>query len=238
MLARDVMSEGVLTIADTATVYEAAEMMVNARVSAVPVVDPIGNVIGIVSEADLIRRLESSQSQSQSGLMRRLHDDIAEASTFVRSNAMRVGDVMTKEVVTADENVVIGDVAGLMLRHRIKRVPITRRGRLVGVVSRINLLKAMISHGPPPAAAPPPTQGPPRTDDQLRSDIDKTLKSQSWSAAWPVDIVASAGAVHLWGVVPDASVREAYRVAVEKVPGVASVVLHMHVVPSSVRTRR
>ncbi len=231
MLAKDVMSEGVLTVAAEATIHDAAEKLVNARVSALPVVDARGTVVGIISENDVIQRIEEGHASQSSGILRRMADGIASAATFVRTRSQRVGDVMTRKVVTADENATLGELAGLMVRHGIKRVPITRRDRLVGVVSRIDLLRALISHAAEASSAP----GLATDDDAIAQRVRAVLQGQSWSAAWPASIVTLAGAVHLWGVVPDETVRQAYRVAVESVAGVRTVVDHLHVVPAAGR---
>ena len=231
MLAKDVMSEGVLTVAAEASILDAAEKLVNARVSALPVVDTRGTVVGIISENDIIQRIEEGQASPSPGILRRMADGIASAATFVRTRSQRVGDVMTRKVVTADENATLGELAGLMVRHGIKRVPITRRDRLAGVVSRIDLLRALISH----AAEPPATSGVATDDESIAQRVRTALHGQSWSAAWPASIVTLAGKVHLWGVVPDETVRQAYRLAVGGVAGVRGVVDHLHVVPTAGR---
>lgn len=235
MLAKDIMSEGILTVSVEATLHEAAERLVNAHVSAMPVVDGRNTVVGIVSEADLIRRIGDGQAQPESLLLRRLADDMAGAAAFVRSHSRRVGDVMTRNVVMADEDTTVGEIAAMMVRHNVKRVPITRRDQLVGMVSRIDLLQALISHGGGERPDTSPAQ--PLSDDELRTRVHDALSGQGWAASWPADVVASAGTVHLWGVVPDNNVRDAYRVAVEAIPGVQSVALHMHVVPATARGR-
>jgi CBS domain-containing protein len=212
MEAKDVMSDGVMSVNARATLLEAARLLVNAGVSAMPVIDDQGTMVGIVSEADFIRRMAA---QADPGKV------IADAK------ARQVAEIMTKDVVTAGEETSLSELANLMLSRNIKRVPILRDGSVVGVVSRVDLLQALVSVGagmyvPKPAAA--------RTaDDKLRPAVMAALQRQDWAHVGRSDVVISHGAVHLWGVVVSDSLRSAYVEAVRKVPGVTSVENHMHV---------
>jgi CBS-domain-containing membrane protein len=136
---------------------------------------------------------------------------------------------MSKPVISVDENATLGDVADVMLKNNIKRVPVVRSRSVVGMVSRVDLLKALISRGP----AEPAQQAAgaaPGGDERLRRDVENAVRGQSWSLAHRADVVVSDGVVHLWGMVPSDMVRRAYLVAAEKVPGVRAVKNHMHVV--------
>jgi len=207
MLARDVMSDGVMSIAAEATVLEAVELLVGNHVSAMPVVNADGVMIGIVSEADLIG-----------------HADLGTGATAGHDRALRVVDVMTSSIVTADETASLAEVAGLMLKHRIKRVPIVRDGLVVGIVSRANLLQALVSRG---------DQAAPRTaNEHLRRTVAAALEAKNWLLAQRRDLVINAGVVHLWGVVPTSELHEAYHAAAAAVPGVVAVQSHMHVLPA------
>lgn len=230
MRARDVMTKGVLTIDADKTIFEAAERLIAARVSALLVVDKDGKLEGIVSEADLIGRVDAGNSAAP--LLRRAAENIAEAAAFVRSRSQHVADVMTRNVVTADVDATLGEVAELMVQHRIKRIPVVERGAVVGVVSRIDLLQGLLSHQSPPepnADKPPP-------DETLSQRIEDAFRQQSWAAAWQIDIVVQRGVAHLWGVVPDGELRRAFQVAAEQVPGIAAVDNHIHVVPRAIAT--
>src|SRR6266705_1689606 len=103
MIAKDVMSDGVMSVAANATVFEAATLLVNAQVSAMPVVDEQGVMIGIVSEADLIERSKASDSDGPTGLLGELADEISSAATYVHANSRRVTDIMTRHVICVDE---------------------------------------------------------------------------------------------------------------------------------------
>src|SRR5471032_1735664 len=138
MKAKDVMSQGITSLTHDASVQEAAELLVNTGVSAMPVLDKDGIMIGIVSEADLIRSATPEVWQRE----------LSEASADASSHSRPVTEVMTEKVITADENTPLAEVAKLMLIQRVKRVPITRNKSVVGVVSRIDLLKALLSRRP------------------------------------------------------------------------------------------
>jgi len=233
MRAKDVMSDGLISVAAEATVFEAASLLVNAQVSAMPVVDEEGRMIGIVSEADLLDRgATEGNPHYRAGLLRELADQITSAGAFVRANSRRVTDVMTKPVVCVEEDTPLDDIARLMVDTGVKRVPVRRGSAVVGIVSRIDLVRALISRQSGNQASPVACF-PMHADDRLRSDVESAVRGRSWSLAQRADVVVQDGVAHLWGVVPSDLVRQAYRVAAENVPGVKAVQSHMHVVPPS-----
>ncbi len=213
MRAKDVMSDGVVSIAATATVLEAARLLINTHVSALPVLDVNGVMVGIMSEADVIK--EGARPVGHPGALSR-----------------PVAEIMTRDVVTADENASLNDIAALMLARHVKRVPILRERKVVGVVSRIDLLQALLSNDPAPATSRPSAIAPaavPPGDEALRAAVVTAVSGQSWSLARRADVVAKDGVVHLWGVVPSQAVLDNYAAAAGKVAGVKSVQIHMHV---------
>jgi CBS domain-containing protein len=225
MRARQVMTRSVQTIAADTSVYDAAKVLLNAGVSAAPVVDADGKMLGIVSEADLMHRSEIGTVPGKSWLQRLLADDVANARDYIRAHSHRVADVMTKDVVTADEQASLGEVAALMQRHHIKRVPILREGRLVGIVSRTNLLQGLLAREP----SLTDNSG---SDDELRSIVMAVFAKHSWaSSSLPTNVVVENGVVHLWGYVSSTAVKDAYRIAAENVPGVQRVENHMGFLP-------
>lgn len=238
MRAKEVMSRDVVSIAATASAFEAAERLVSTRVSGMPVVDDKGHIVGLVSEGDLIDGTGSATAVDNSGqLLRQLADTVAAAAAFVRARSLRVADVMSREVIGAEENASLSELADLMTRNRIKRVPILKGRKVVGIVSRIDLLRALISTASP-GPSPRPAAGAgvaPPADDRLRQAVEAATGNQRWTTAWPAEVVVSAGVVHLWGVVPDDAVLKAYGIAVAAVPGVVAVENHMHVMPRSLR---
>ena len=228
MRAKQVMSKPVHTIAADASVYDAAQVLLNAGVSAAPVVDPDGKMVGIVSEADLMYRTEIGTVPGKSWLQRLLADDVLIARDYIRSHSHRVADVMTKNVVTAAEGTSLGDIAILMQRHRVKRIPILRDGKIVGIVSRANLLQGLLAREPLPSEDV-------AADETLRASVTAELSRHGWTSNLPTNVVAENGVVHLWGYVNSDSVKDAYRTAAENVRGVKRVENHMHVLPPEAR---
>jgi CBS-domain-containing membrane protein len=227
MRARDVMTEEIVCISIKESVFDAAELLLGASVSAAPVVNDKGAVVGVVSEADLIRRAEIDTAAKKSWLARLLDSETSAAHDFVSAHARRVADVMTREVVTASEDATLRELVELMERHKIKRVPIVREGILVGVVSRSDLLRALLSREPDGPVLQP-------TDKALRQAVMEAIEQRPWTSKWPINVFANNGVVHLWGFVDGEEVRTAHRVAAENVPGVRSVKNHLRAMPASV----
>jgi len=228
MRAKQVMSTRVHTIAADASVYDAAQVLLNAGVSAVPVVDADGRMIGIVSEADLMYRTEIGTVPGKSWLQRLLADNVMLARDYIRSHSHRVADVMTKNVVTAGEETSLSDIAALMQRHRVKRVPILRDDKIVGIVSRANLLQGLLAREPLPSEDV-------AADEKLRNSVMTELAHQGWTSTRTTNVVAENGTVHLWGYVDNDAVKDAYRIAAENVRGVKRVENHMNILPAEVR---
>lgn len=227
MHVKQVMSRPVQTVAADASVYEAAEVLLNAGVSAAPVVDPDGRIVGMVSEADLMYRSELGTTPGKSWLQRLMADDAVLAADYVRAHSHRVADVMTRNVVTVEEQTSLREVATLMQRHRIKRIPVLRDGRVVGIVSRANLMQGLLARQ---TAAPEDFTA----DEALRDCVASELARHSWSSRQPTCVVTENGVVHLWGYVDSSAAKDACRVAAENVHGVKSVVNHISILPPEV----
>lgn len=227
MRVAEIMSPTVLSITSNATVFEAAELLVGAGVSAAPVIDAAGQIVGILSEADLIRRFEIGTEPHKSFLGRLFADDATAAAEYTAFHSRHVKDVMTKDVVTVDENAPLGTVAELMDKHKVKRLPVVRDDEVVGIVSRSNLLQALLSHEPLGEKIS-------RSDDEIRRDVQAVVEQQPWRSPWTTNVVVSAGVVHLWGFVQSDPVLKAYRVAAENVAGVRKVKNHMRRIPTAV----
>jgi len=228
MRAKQVMTRQIHSLAADASVYEAAQVMLNAGISAAPVVDVDGTLIGIVSEADLMYRSEIGTAPGKSWLQRLLSDDAVLANDYIRAHSHRVADVMTKNLVTADEGATLGEIATLMQRHRVKRIPIVRDGKVVGIVSRANLLHGLLAREP--ASSEDPTG-----NEKVRSLVTSELARHGWATNQTACVVAESGVVHLWGFVNSDAVRDAYRIAAENVRGVKRVENHMKVLPPEAR---
>ena len=227
MRAAQVMTTDVLSISSDATVFEAAELLVGTGVSAMPVVDKTGRMIGIVSEADLVRRAEIGTEPRRSWLERFFGDEAAAAKEYVTLHARRVTDVMSKPVVAVQEDDTLGQVADAMAKHKVKRVPVLRGDLVVGIVSRANLLQALLSRDPQAASSHP-------SDEQIRRAVEAVVGKQPWTSPWPTNILVNGGVVHLWGFVASEAASDAYRVAAENVTGVRKVKNHLRRMPASV----
>jgi len=224
MRAKDLMSDVVAVAAD-ATVLQAAKVLMNARMSAAPVLDAQDRVVGMISEADLIQPYPGERDDES--LLSLAAADPAAASGAIRSPARKVAQVMTRDVVAAAEDAPLSELARLMADHAIKCVPIVRNGKAAGIVSRSDLLRALI------ALAPGRDRDSAKfsRDERLRREIAAACRDRSWSKANGVDVFVDHGVAHLWGTAPSEIVRKAYQVAAENVPGVKAVEVHMHIVP-------
>ena len=223
MKAVDLMTRNVITIAANATVGEAAKLMLENRISGMPVVNEAGEVVGLISEGDLLHRVELGTERRRSWWLALISGGSAPAEDFIKSHAQKVADVMTSNVVTVEESASPEEVVRLMEGHRIKRVPVVRNGVLVGIISRANLLRALASVIPETAGATP-------DDRALRERVSAALKQVAWDARSHDAVVVRGGIVHLWGFVTSETQRTAIQVAAETVPGVRGVENNVRVV--------
>jgi CBS domain-containing protein len=206
-----------------------AALLSEKGISGVPVVDAGQRVIGVVSEGDLIHRMETGTERRTARRRARWFDRSGEqelAQNYVKSHGRTVSDVMTRNVVSVADTTELADVAMLMERNRIKRVPVLRDGKLVGIISRANLVRALA------AAKSALAAGGADDDRTIKDKLLAELNGREWVHAWAEDIIVKDGVVHLW-VSEDQSSdeRQALRVAAENTPGVLGV--EEHVVPAA-----
>jgi CBS domain-containing protein len=217
MQAKDIMTTPVISVSDTSTVQEVAAILLDRRISAVPVVDSSGNVVGIVSEGDLMHRAEAGTGRHRSWWLSLFADKQTLAREFVKEHSRKASDVMTRNVITAAPEAELSAIATLLEKNRIKRVPIIENGRLVGIVSRANLLHAMAAlHSESKAAASVVS------DSTIREAILARLKEEPWSPSW-VNVTVQNGVVDIWGMASSEAEKEAARVAAEVTRGVVAV---------------
>jgi CBS domain-containing protein len=225
MEAKDVMTTRVITVSPDTRVEAIAKLLMDERISGVPVVDNDGRLVGIVSEGDLMRRSESGTDSGRSPWLSLLCSADESARAYLKSHGHRARDVMSTDVISVDEHTPLARVAQILERNRIKRVPVLRDGALVGIVSRANLLQGLVSHGPPPISA---------NDRELRARILGEL-CEAGLDALPINVVAANGKVHLWGVVGSEAQREAVRLAATEAAGVGCVDDHLSVLAVALR---
>jgi CBS-domain-containing membrane protein len=224
MKARDVRVAPVITASPNASIKSVAETFVRHQISAVPVVDDKGKVIGIISEGDLLHRAEAGTQSHRPWWLRALIGSDALADEYVKAHARKVADAMTRQVVTASPETPLHELAALLEKHSIKRVPIVENGQLVGVVSRANLVQAVASAGKALEI--------PLSDSTIRDNLLAHLKTQSWAETALLNVTVNGGVVDLWGLVSSDSERKAIRVAAEATRGVRAVNDNMRVRPA------
>src|SRR5215469_2906218 len=217
MKAADVMVRDVVTVHSETDVADAVKLMVARDISALPVVDQGDNLVGIISEADLLHRSEIGTEKQRSWIVESLTAASTLAHDFARAHGKKVGEVMTTGVVTATEQDSLGDIATLFERHRIKRVPIVRDGRVIGIVSRSNLIQAL-------ATAVGASEASDDTDRRIRDELIQRLeKEHDWTDFGARNVTVHNGVVHLWGLITSGDERRALTALAEAVPGVARV---------------
>ena len=229
MKAGEVMSPRVITVASDATIADAARIMLEHGISGLPVVDAAGTLVGIVTEGDFLRRAETGTERQRPKWLEFLLGPGRAANEYVHSHARKIAEVMTPVVITASEATPLQDVVTTMERRRIKRMPVMSEGKVVGIISRANLVQALARL----AQEAPATS----TDNETaRQQILAELNKQSWAPRNTLNVIVRGGVAELWGVICDEREREAIRVAAENVPGIAQVVDHLvYVEPIPVR---
>ncbi len=220
MIVADVMTRKVVTVAPDDSVAVALKLMLDNGVSGLPVVDGAGALVGIVTEGDFLRRTETGTEKRRPHWLEILIGPGRLADEYVHTHGRKVSEVMSGDVATVAENTPLDKVVGLMETRRVKRLPVLRDGRVVGIVSRINLLRAVASL--PGVAAPTPAG-----DATIRGRILAELDRQPWSPRASIDVVVRDGVVELWGAVLDDRERAAVRVLAENVAGVRAVKDHL-----------
>ena len=220
MRAKDVMTRDLIAVTPDATVLQAARLMLQHHISGLPVVDASGKLVGILSEGDFLRRRETATQRRRSRWLEFLMGPGKIASEYTQSHGSKVAEVMTSDVRTVGEDTDLEKIVELMEKHRIKRVPVIRDDRIVGIVTRSNLMHAMVSM----ARSTPPG---PQSDDVIREQLLAELKKQEWAPISMTNVVVRDGIVELWGAIIDERQRAALKVAAENVPGVKAVKDHL-----------
>jgi CBS domain-containing protein len=222
MKAADVMVSKVITVTPETGVEAIAEILLANHISAVPVVDAQGGVVGIVSEGDLIHRTETKTERRRAWWLQLLTANETLEQEFIKAHARKAADLMTHPAITVTPDTPLDEIAALLERHRIKRVPVVDRENLVGIVSRANLVQALVRAGHDAAARP-------ATDDSaLRASLQKQLRGHPW---WPgeVNVVVRDGNIELWGIVESETEKDAVKVAVEELAETRSIDDHLSI---------
>ena len=215
MRAHQIMTKSVVTVTPETNILEAADIMLRRHVSALPVLDPAGKLVGIVSEGDFIRRSEIGTQRKRGRWLKFILGPGQAATDFVHEHGRKVGDIMTRDPLTVTEDASLDEIAKIMASQGVKRLPVMRGERLVGIVTRSDFL---------PAVARLARNSPPSTseDDRIRSEIVAEIGQAAWRPC-KLKVTVSNGMVNLSGIVKGDNARRAAMIAAENVPGVRNV---------------
>jgi CBS domain-containing protein len=219
MRAHQIMTRPVITVTPETTIAEAANTMLQRHISGLPVVDAVGKLVGIVSEGDFIRRGEIGTERKRGRFLRFILGPGKEAADFVREQGRRIAEIMTPEPLSIEESTDLEKIVELMEKNHIKRLLVTRGDKLVGIVSRSNLLQAVASLA---RQVPDPTAD----DDHIRNRIIDALEKKDW-CPFGLSVIVRDGIVHITGVITEERFRQATIVSAENIAGVKKVHDHM-----------
>ena len=219
MKAADVMTRRVITVAPDASILQAARLMLQNRISGLPVVDSRGQLVGIVTEGDFLRRAETGTERHRPSWLQFFMSTGRLAEEYVHTHGRKVGEVMSRKPQTVSEDATLEEVVRTMERARVKRVLVQRGDKLVGIITRANLLHALASV----ARTIPPMA---KDDAAIRGRILAEFDKLSWGTAG-VSVLVRDGCVELSGPILDDRQREALKILVENVPGVKAIHDHM-----------
>jgi CBS domain-containing protein len=226
MQAKDIMTANVITVSEDTPVHEIVGLLLKYRISAVPVVDGAQKVVGIVSEGDLLRGEGTSRPRVRHPWWLE-SVFVGQTVAYDKARGRRASAVMTRNVITVGEETPLNEIAELLERHHIKRVPVLKDGKLAGIVSRANLLHGLantiVDHHEPGAAR----------DRQLRDELVKMLLAKHELDTALVNVTVTDGNVRLWGIVENASQAAAAETAAKSLPGVKSLVNNLGTGPIS-----
>ena len=220
MHAADIMTRHVVSVAEDATLGEAIRLMLRKAVSGLPVVDREARPVGVVTEGDLLRRVELGTERQRPRWVEFFRGPGRRAGEYVRTHTRRVADVMSRDPVAVGGDTPLEEVVSLMERHGIKRVLVVREERLVGLVSRADLLRMLL-----PALEPEtPACG---SDEEIRDRLLRSLEKEGWVTREGLQVSCKDGVVTLKGTIFDERQAQALRVAAEAIPGVRRVEDHL-----------
>jgi CBS-domain-containing membrane protein len=219
MQVRDVMTHGVIGVTEDTSVAEAVETMLRSRVSALFVFDAKNELIGILSEGDLLRRSELGSEHKRPRWLEFLLGSGRLAETYAHEHGRKVREVMTRDVETIGEQAELGEAVDRMIRRRIKRLPVLRGETVVGVIARSDLLKGLL-------AATPRTKGP-HSDAEITAAIQAKLDKLDWAPRASVRVEVQNGVATFSGAITDERLRDGLKVIAENTPGCVAVHDHM-----------
>ena len=193
MRAHQIMTRDVITVGAATSIVDAARLMLERHVSGLPVLDEDGKLAGIVTEGDFLRRSEIGTQRRRPRWLQFFVGPGRAAAEFIHASGRKVGEVMTRDPLVITEDTTLEEIVRLMEKNGIKRLPVVRDQRLVGVVTRANLLQAVASLA---RDVPDPTAD----DDHIRERVTHEIAKTDWR---PIDLQVTVrnGVVHLHGIV-------------------------------------
>ncbi|SER52792.1 BON domain-containing protein [Faunimonas pinastri] len=221
MRAADIMTVPVISVSPETSLKDAVELMLQHHVSGLPVTDADGRLAGVISEADLLCRKELGTERRHARWLEFIFGAGHFAEDYARSRGRQVNEVMTSRVVTGSPETPLETVVDLMNRHRIKRLPIVESGRLVGIVSRSDVLHALAGALAEVNLAVQPD------DAALRKAILDKLGGHGWAPTALINVQVQDGEVELRGTLTDERERTPIRIAIENIPGVKAIQDHL-----------
>jgi CBS domain-containing protein len=227
MKAKDVMTSPVVSVDPGDAILQAVRIMLERRISGLPVIDKDGHLVGMVTEGDFLRRVETGTQRRRSRWLELLIGPGRLAEEYTRSHSRKVSEVMTHDPTTVAEGAPLDEIVQLMEKRQIKRIPVVREERVVGIVTRANLVHAIASalREAQPAAA--------SDDAGIRASLMAELAKQTWAPVALINPIVKDGIVELWGTITDERQRQAVMVAAQNIPGVKEVRDHLAWVDAS-----
>jgi CBS domain-containing protein len=209
------MTSRVITVSPDTSLREVARTMLSRRISGLPVIDESGRLVGVVSEGDLYRRAEIGTGRQRSWWLELFSSDDSRARGYLKEHGRRVEDVMSRRVISVEETTPLAEIAETLELHRIKRVPVMRGKRLVGIISRADLVRALLRAGELDESS--------KSDGAIRAGFEKALKAESWVADWYINFSVKNGVVKIAGFVGSAEKVRALHALAEGIRGVKKV---------------
>jgi CBS-domain-containing membrane protein len=227
MKTKDIMTTPVISVTPETSVPEVARLLLGRHISAVPVLDAGGHLVGIVSEGDFLRRAEEPGRWHGSWWLRLIAEPADGAAEYVKTHGRFVRDVMTRDVTTVTEETPIGETAYLLETKRIKRVPVLRGSQVVGIVSRADILRGVAAR-----QEPEPVAASTVADETIRRQVLEEIENAEWTPTYALSVIVSNGIVQIWGVIEANGQRDALRVLAEGVPGVRRTEINVGTIPA------
>jgi CBS domain-containing protein len=219
MQVKDAMTTNVVGIQSDATIAQAVEIMLKSRISALPVFDEKNALVGVLSEGDLLRRAELGTEKQRPRWLELLLGPGRFAGAYAHAHGRKVSEVMTPDVVTVDQSASLEEAVDLMNRHKVRRLPVLSGQRLIGILARADLLRALA----PLLDAPTKSA----SDEEIHDYVLAQLGNEAWAPLASIDVDVRSGVVSLRGALSDERQRDAIKVICENAPGVSVVHDHM-----------